>query len=395
MLGSYRHVLAVPGAPRLLSTALFARLPQGMSSLAVLLLVRGSTRSYAAAGIAVGALGLATAVGAPLLGRMIDRLGRARVLMRAALVYAAAQGALVAAAQLRAGAVLLVVLAFAAGAALPPVAPAVRALMRDVFADRAVRERAYALESVVQELIWIVGPLLVALVITFCSPAVAVLVTALQALVGTALFVRGPLVHDGDRAAAPARGVAALGNAVLRALLIPVALTGIALGSTEVGLPSLALHAGSRSASGVLLAVWSVGSMAGGLWYGARHWRASLSARYAILLLAAVLCTAPLIAARSLTAALITSVLAGVTIAPVFSCQYALVGHAVTPGTETEAFTWVSAALIGGIAAGSAAGGGLITAAGFSAPFALACAAMGVAGALAVAASRVGARATA
>lgn len=394
MLGSYRHVLAVPGAPRLLSSALFARLPQGMSSLAVLLLVRGSTRSYAAAGIAVGAFGLATAVGAPLLGRLIDRLGRSRVLMRAALVYAAAQAALVAAAQLRADSVVLVVLAFAAGAALPPVAPAVRALMRDVFADRAVRERAYALESVAQELIWIVGPLLVALVITFCSAAVAVLLTGLQALLGTALFVRGPLVHDGDRAASARRG-AALANAALRALLVPVALTGIALGSTEVGLPSLALHAGSRSASGVLLALWSVGSLSGGLWYGARHWRATLSARYSILLLVAVLFTAPLIAARSLTAALAASVLAGATIAPVFSCQYALVGHAVTSGTETEAFTWVSAALVGGIAAGSAAGGGLITAAGFSAPFALACGAMAVAGALAMAASRVGARRTA
>jgi predicted MFS family arabinose efflux permease len=268
----------------------------------------------------------------------------------------------------------------------------VRALMRDVFAERSVRERAYALESVAQELIWIAGPLLVALVITFFTPAVAVLLIAAEGLLGTILFVRGPLVADSGRAPAPEGRGTALSSGGLRALLVPIALTGTTLGATEVGLPALALHAGSRSASGVLLALWSVGSMAGGLWYGSRSWRTALSARYATLLLAAVVCTAPLIVVRSLPAALLSSVLAGVTIAPVFSCQYALVGHAVSPGTETEAFTWASAALVGGIAAGSAAGGGLVSAAGVSAPFVLACGATGVAGAMAVAARWFGVR---
>jgi MFS family permease len=386
VLAAYRQVLAVPGAPRLFSSAVFARLPQGMSALAVLLLVRGSTHSYAVAGTAVGAEALASAVCAPLLGRLIDRLGRSRVLMRCSVGYAVAQVALVGAAQLRGGGFALVALAFAVGALLPPIAPSVRALMRDVFAERSVRERAYALESVAQELIWIAGPLLVALVITFFTPAVAVLLIAAEGLLGTILFVRGPLVGDSGRAAAPGGRGTALSSGGLRALLVPIALTGTALGATEVGLPALALHAGSRSASGLLLALWSVGSMAGGLWYGSRSWRTALSARYATLLLAAVVCTAPLIVVRSLPAALLSSVLAGVTIAPVFSCQYALVGHAVSPGTETEAFTWASAALVGGIAAGSAVGGGLVSAAGVSTPFVLACGATGVAGAMAVAA---------
>jgi predicted MFS family arabinose efflux permease len=76
---------------------------------------------------------------------------------------------------------------------------------------------------------------------------------------------------------------------------------------------------------------------------------------------------------------MIASFLAGVTIAPVFSCQYALVGRAVTPGSETEAFTWVAAALMLGLAAGSALSGVLIGGIGVSAPFVAACAAMAVA----------------
>jgi predicted MFS family arabinose efflux permease len=147
---------------------------------------------------------------------------------------------------------------------------------------------------------------------------------------------------------------------------------GIGLGSIEVGLPSLALHAGSRPASGALLAAWALGSMVGGLWYGSRHWEAPLTDRYRTLLILAIVFSAPLIAARSIPEGLLCSLLAGLTIAPVFSCQYALVSRAVLRGTETEAFSWISAALIGGLSAGTALGGAAIAVYGVSAPFVLA-----------------------
>ena len=86
----------------------------------------------------------------------------------------------------------------------------------------------------------------------------------------------------------------------LRALLVPIGLMGFAIGSTEVGLPSLALHAGSRASTGLLLAMWSLGSMIGGLLHGARHWNVGLSERYQRLLAAAVLCAAPLVFAHTI-----------------------------------------------------------------------------------------------
>jgi predicted MFS family arabinose efflux permease len=130
--------------------------------------------------------------------------------------------------------------------------------------------------------------------------------------------------------------------------------------------------------------MWSVGSMAGGLWYGGRAWRKTLATRYRVLLLLAVVLCAPLIIARSIPAGLIGALLAGATIAPVFSCQYAIVSRIVSPGNETESFTWITAALIAGVAAGSAAGGGVIGAGGVGAPFALGCLAMAIAAALAM-----------
>jgi MFS family permease len=373
-------VLAAPGCARVFATALIGRLPQGMTSLAILLLVRLQTGSFAAAGFAVGAYAFATAAAAPVLGRLVDRLGRRRVLVPAAVLQGVALATLVIAARAGAGAVALVLLAAVGGALMPPIAPSVRALLGELLPDPDVRETAYALESVIQELIWITGPLVVAIVITLTSPQVAVLLSATVCVTGTTLFVSSPgAAGSGSRTAAHQR-TPVLAIPELRALLGPVFLNGLAIGAIDVGLPSLALHAGSRPASGLLLALWSVGSVTGGLWYGSRSWRAPLGARYRTLLLVGMACVAPLIAARTIPEGIVGSLVAGLTIAPVFSCQYALVGRAVTAGVETEAFTWVSSALIGGLAAGSALGGSAVGAAGVGAPFALACGAMALAG---------------
>jgi predicted MFS family arabinose efflux permease len=247
-----------------------------------------------------------------------------------------------------------------------------------------MRESAYALDAVVQEVIWTAGPLTVGVLIAAVSAAAAVLLVAAIGVIGTLLFVLSPLARGrGSREPEPGRRTA-LANRELRRLLLPVALTGAGLGAIEVGLPALALHSGSRAAAGVLLAVWSLGSMAGGLWYGSRNWRSPLAGRYRVLLGAAVVCSAPLIAARSVPAGIVCSLLAGLTIAPVFSCQYALVGRLVTAGTETEAFTWISGALVMGIAAGTALGGVTVGPGGISAPFVVSCLATGLAAIAAV-----------
>ena len=252
-----------------------------------------------------------------------------------------------------------------------------------MFEDRAVRDIAYAVESIFQELVWIAGPSVVAIVVAALSPSAAVAMLGLIAVVGTSTFLRTNLVRASrSRATTQARG-SALASAELRALLGPIALTGLGLGATEVGLPSLALHYGSRPAAGLLLALWSVGSITGGVWYGARTWRSPLASRYRLLLVLLVFCTAPLLAAHSVAAGAVFSLLAGVAIAPLFSCQYALIGRAARAGTETEAFTWSSGALIAGIAAGSAAGGAVIGPGGVSAPFLLACGAAALAATIA------------
>ncbi len=370
MATNFRSVLRAPGCFRLLSTALLGRLPQGMSSLSVLLLVRGATHSYAAAGVAVGANALAAAAGAPVLGRLIDRFGRRMVVGPTAMLQAIVYVLLAVAATHHAPTAVLIACSAMAGALVPPIAPVVRTMLRDIFRDQSVRETAYALEAIAQETIWVAGPLLVTVIITVASPTAAVLMLSVIGLSGTLLFLRSPLL---DTTPEHHHGHTEVGSALashdLRWLLLPVTLLGFSLGAVEIGIPALALHNGSRGAAGFLLALWSFGSMVGGIRYSATHWQSPLGSRYFMLLAADCLFVLPFVAADSILSAAICSFIAGLAVAPVFSCQYLLVGQVVVPGTEHEAFSWILSGLIAGLAAGSALGGVVVGPLGVHAPF--------------------------
>src|SRR5437588_8353865 len=110
LIGRYRRFLSLPGTTRLLVSSLAGRMPLGMTSLAVLLLVHEHTRSFATAGIAVGAYTLMSASTTPIQGRLVDRIGGPPVLVGFAIAQAVGLAALVAAAQLGAASAPLVAL---------------------------------------------------------------------------------------------------------------------------------------------------------------------------------------------------------------------------------------------------------------------------------------------
>jgi predicted MFS family arabinose efflux permease len=383
LIGRYRLFLSLPGTARLLLSSLSGRLPLGMTSLAVLLLVHQHTGSFATAGVAVGAFTLMSASTTPLQGRLIDRIGGPPVLMGFAIAQAAGLGALVFAAQLGAASAALVVLAAVAGALTPPLSACVRALWPRVAPSTAMLEAAYALDATSQEAIWTSGPLLVAAAIALGSPAVAVLLSGAITVCGTAWFTTAPATRRWRGAGRAARRPSAIRNPGLRIIICATVLTGLGVGAVEVALPGIAVHAGSRPAAGILLGLWSIGSLFGGLVYGSRSWRARLSLRYPALLALVSLTTLPLIFVGTIAAAIPLSLLAGIAFAPTLSCQYTLVGAIAVRSSATVAFAWMSTALVAGIAAGNAAAGPLVQGGGIASAVALGCAATGLAAVIA------------
>jgi MFS family permease len=381
MVASYRSLLLVRGVGRLLASSVLARLPLGMCTLAILLFVRDRSGSFLDAGVAVGAFTIASAALAPAQGMLVDRLGQSRVVLPCAIGQAASLMALVASGG---SPVAMVLLAAMAGMLTPPVAACLRVLWPQVTADPRACEAAYALDALTQEIIWIGGPLIVAGAVQISSAALAVLASALFTIVGSCLFMSLSLTRSwraGPRE--PSAHAHLLGSSSVRALLGSACLVGITIGTLEVGLPALAGSLGSGALAGLLLAAGSTGSMLGALLYGARSWRMPLDVRYRLLLALLMILVAPLMLAHDLPLAVGFSVLAGLAVAPMFSCQYMLLSTLAASGRVAEAFTWQTAALVGGIAAGSASGGALVDVGGVAACIALGCAGAALASVLA------------
>jgi MFS family permease len=384
VIARYRALFSAPGVGRLLVSSILGRLPVGMFSLAILLFVHGRTGSFLVAGVAVGAFSLAGALVGPLLGALVDRHGQTPVLLPAAVGQAGLLVALVLVAQAGAPVAAIVALAALTGAVLPPIAGCVRALWSEVAHDEEL-ETAYALDATTQETIWTLGPLVVGLTAGFASPAAAVLLCAALTVCGTLYFAtstlsRGWRADTGEHA----RGGALAASPGLRVLLCSVVLAGAVIGAVEVGLPALAMQQSARWSAGPLLALFSLGSMAGGLIYSARSWSLPIGRRYSAMLGAMALAVAPLAAVHSLAPAFGLSVLAGLALAPMISCQFSLVGALAPEGTVTEAFTWHRAATVAGMAGGSAVGGSLVDTHSAGSAFALGCVSVAAAGGLAM-----------
>ena len=382
-LRRYRALLQTPQVRRLLSASVLGRLPVGMVGLALVLLVRHAGGSFGLAGLTAGSFSLGAGVVAPLMGRIVDRNGQTAVLLPCALVCAGAFGAFA----LVAGSgpsPLLPAIAAIAGATIPPISACVRVLWSFLLGRGAELQTAFALEATVQELIYIIGPLLVVGLIAVASPAAAVLAIAAAVLLGTGLFAATPASRTWRPSGSRGDWAGALRGPGVRTLLGVIGLVAVSVGMIEVCVPAVAEHLGSRALSGLFLALWSGGSMLGGLVAGALTGGRPVERRMVVVLSLVALGLAPLVVAMvAVLPFAACMVLAGLGFAPALACLYLLVDRSAPDGTVTEAFTWMTSAITSGSAAGSALAGVIIQRSGPRTALLLALCAVGAAALLA------------
>ncbi|MEU5994471.1 MFS transporter [Spirillospora sp. NPDC047418] len=346
----YVVFLRRPHAARLLGGTLLGRLPNGMGMLAVVLHVRADDGGYPLAGALAALLGLATAAGQPVLGRVMDRYGQPPVLLPAACA-AAAGFALLAAAGARPlpVAVAAVVLA---GFATPPLEAGLRALWPDVLDGQEQVDAAYALDAAAQEILFTAGPLLVVAAAAVSTEA-ALLLTGALGIAGTLVVAASGPSRRWRSEPRAADWAGPLRSPGLRVLLLSLACAGIALGVYAVAVVAYAEEQGSDLASGLLLACMAAGALVGGIFYGARPWAGEPHRRLRWLLAALAAGYVPLVLAPGLPVMSVLAFVSGVSLAPVLACSFALVDRLAPAGTVTEAFAWVVAAVGAGGALGS------------------------------------------
>ncbi len=360
-LSRYRALFAIPGLKAAFVASVVGRLPIGVAGLAILLYVQTRSHSFVQAGVASALYVLGLAAVAPMLGRLIDRLGPRPIMLACSAVYPAALALLIFAVERSAHGAWTAASAFVAGAALPPVSICMRALFPRVVHDPLLLPTAYSLDSALVEFIFIVGPALVAACVAAGFPAVAVAAAAVCAAAGAAIFVRADMV----RAWRPAASRSERRRGPLRRpqLVLVFAITlcySVAFGLFEVAVTAFAAGKGTPAVAGVALAMASVGSAAGALTYGSRHWATPLPRQFLLALLGMAACILLMTPIDNVALFVAVAVIAGVPMATVISIQSLLVSRLTPREMLAESFTWGTTCLLGGISAGLAAGGLLV-----------------------------------
>jgi predicted MFS family arabinose efflux permease len=260
-----------------------------------------------------------------------------------------------------------------------------RTFFKQQLADDSLLATAYSLESVVIELIFILGPVIVAIFVALASPAAAALFAAACGCAGTLMFQRS---HALRQWRIEPRGKASLFGPLADRGFVPLLAVILcyasAFGLVEIGTTAYATESGGPALAGILLGIMSIGSATGGLVYGSRSWRLPLARQFPTMLGLMGLSVAPLALLPGPWAFGLWCLVAGIAMAPALIMQSMLVARSSRPEHSTEAFTWSSTSLLAGVGLGLTTGGALLEHARSPAVFAAAAAISIAAGALAL-----------
>lgn len=357
MLRPFREILSLPGALAFSTAGLLARLPISMVSLGVIVLVSYTSGSYSLAGAVAAAFMIARAVCSPSLARFVDQRGQRRVMVPATIVHCLALAGLITAAIVELHAWVLFATAIIAGAAVGSVGSLVRARWVHVTANPAQRHTAFSWEAMVDEMVFMIGPILVTALAARIHPAAGMVTALLAVAVGSLI-----LYTQRDTEPAPSGTSSGGGSSVLRipaVLIVIVAFifAGSGLGAVDVVVVAFTREHGIAGYSGLLLAVLALGSLLAGFVYGSVQWKSKDGARLMGTLALLALMSAGLPASGNVFFVTLALFGIGVTVAPTIIGGNSVVQAYARPEQLTEALAWISTALGIGISLGSAMAG--------------------------------------
>ncbi|WP_030302743.1 MFS transporter [Streptomyces katrae] len=364
----YGQLLRTPGAIGFVLPGFAARLPFGMLTISILLLVQHTTGSYGSAGIVAAVTGISMALSAPVMGKLTDRRGQSAVLVPVVLMHSAAVSTLVALALLGAPVWALALAAVPAGASVPQVGPMVRARWAAKLEGSPLLPTAAAFESVTDEFTFVVGPVLATALCTGVHPAAGLITEA-------ALTLAGGLVFAAQRATQPKLHAAAAGGEKhasalsfpgLRVLIVAFLGIGAVFGGMQVSLAAFSNEIGNPGANGLLYGIFAAGNMTAGIACGAIAWKIGPRRRLLLGYAGLTVAASVLWTAHSMILLGALGLVVGLCIAPALITGYTMIESLIPANARTEAFTWLTGAVAFGQATAVTLAGRLTDAHGSS-----------------------------
>jgi len=376
VLSSYRQIFAAPGSLAFSSAGFIARLPISMTGIGIVTMLSQLRGSYGVAGAVAAVLALSAAALGPQVSRLVDRYGQRRVALPATALTMAAAVALLLCARFEAPDWTLFLCAAGMGV-MPSTGSMVRARWAYLYSGEPPKlHTAYSFEAVVDEICFIVGPILSIGLATSVFPEAGVLLAGIFLTVGVVLFTAQRRTEPPVHPEAHHEGRSAIRSAGLQVLVLTFVATGAIFGSVEVVTVAFAQDQGHTTAASLVLAVYALGSCLAGVVFGTLKLKGSMAGRF----LAGVAVMAASMVPLVVVSGLVTGVtglaaiggalfVAGLSISPTLITAMALVERLVPASQLNEGMTWTTTGLALGVAFGSSAAGWVVDAAGSAAGY--------------------------
>ncbi len=344
---TYSVVLKKPGVIRVIGSQLLARFAFGMMSLGFVFHIQNVYHSYALAGVALGFETVGAAVAGPILSRNIGRLGVRRLIWVTTIVTCLM---LLTIGLVQVHPALLCLVALGVGLSSPPIQAAVRAIY-PTLVTRKERQALFSLDATLQELIWIIGPVLATFVAASISPMAVILMMVVVQLVGSGLFLANPEVGNGHFPPSSGR----LGGVLKKPIVLWLMTIGTLLIGSFSGVEVGTVGALDRGTAGLVISVFSIGSIIGGFAIGPRAKNARALVWFTSLILVGYV-LANLMPTNPWWLGLCWFI-SGLGIAPALGLISHSLSLVLTAAESAEAFGWIMTGQLMGYSAGAALAG--------------------------------------
>ncbi|WP_278614324.1 MFS transporter [Winkia neuii] len=363
----YKQLFSIPGAARFSMAGALARFPMAMTNLAVIMMITAMYKDYALAGRLSAVAAVSFAIMVPQLSRLVDIYGQAKIMFPSVLISAASFGGLAFTAHHAGPRPLLYLLTIMGAGFTGSIGALVRARWAYVLKEPGKLQSAFALEATLDEVIFIVGPVLATFMATEIHGTAGIYGTAIVSVIGAFLLFpqrSTEPIPSGRKPAPTTPSKPLLKNRTLLMLMIVYIAMGAIFGALDVSCVSFANENGWPSGSGVILAAMSVGSLIAGLVYGALSWKPSILRLYlfGVIFLGVGCSVLPFV--PGLFWFMVTVFITGSAFSPTATNVMTMVSQAVPGSRLTESMAWMVTASNVGASIGSAIGGQAIQSAG-------------------------------
>jgi len=361
LISPYSGILKTPGARSFTTAAFLTRMPLSMVGLGIVLFVSSIQGGYGLAGLLTATYALSSAFVTPWTARLIDRWGQARILIVLVSIHVIGLLAFIGAVLWAIPLFITFVFASIAGASQPAAGSLVRARWVYVLKNPHAMRVAFAWESILDEIVFVLGPPFATILALWVFAASPLVVAAILVAVGGLWLISQRSTQPPIRPKTE-RGSSLVRNRVVIVVTIAMVFLGGVFGSLEIVTVAAAREYGVPAFAGVILAVYAVGSMISGILFGARIRHDSLPAReLTIGALVLALVTIPLPFVTGVWALTAFAFLAGLAVAPVLILANSLVSISVPSARLTEGLAWINTTGLGlGVALAAAVSGAVV-----------------------------------